>query len=68
MLTGDGTFDPTVFADIMPHLQTNLTQIRAYTQELGDPPHPCFEQAIRAQARFRGVAAAGPVVLIRQNN
>lgn len=50
-------FRPNVFIDISNYLETKIEIMKVYASELGKFPFPRSEQAIRALAALRGVAA-----------
>jgi LmbE family N-acetylglucosaminyl deacetylase len=50
-------FRPSVFVDISDYLETKITAIDAYRQEMRQFPHPRSPEVIRAQATLRGSSA-----------
>lgn len=63
-------FTPTVFIDVAAALQTKLTALECYEDELGAWPHPRSVDGVRALARWRGTqcgrTAAEAFMLMRR--
>lgn len=65
-----GSFRPTWFVDVDPHLETKLAALRHYDHEMRPWPHPRSYEAVVHLARWRGasvgLAAAEAFVLGRR--
>ena len=53
---GDTPFPANCFVDISPFMERKLEIARIYRSEFLPPPFPRSEEALRAQARYRGAA------------
>lgn len=51
------TFKPNLYVDITNYLEKKMEALRIYDTEMGTPPFPRSEEAIKAQAIIRGVEA-----------
>lgn len=63
-------FQPTSFVDISGHLETKLSALEAYEDELVDPPHPRNLETVRQNAAVWGAKtgseAAEPFEVLRE--
>lgn len=53
---GDAPFPANCYVDISPFIERKLKIARIYQSEFLPPPFPRSEEALRAQARYRGAA------------
>lgn len=51
------TFAPNVFVDVSDYLESKIETLRLYEGEMGTPPFPRSEAAVRALAQLRGSEA-----------
>lgn len=49
-------FEPTAFVPIADVLETKISALRAYAEELRPFPHPRSEEGVRALAAYRGIS------------
>lgn len=50
-------FKPNLYVDITDYFDKKMDALRIYDTEMGNPPFPRSEEAIRAQATIRGIEA-----------